>query len=124
MTGKKQIRSHSAGNQIQDLDLYGLIVALGERALNSIWFGSGVDCYGEKAEELYAFTDHNRPIEGGDFLDITSGIRQTIAGDFHAFDPGATSHWIFIRAWDGSGFYIEIDDSQSQGAPEDSFSIG
>jgi hypothetical protein len=73
-----------------------------------------VDCYGEKAEELYAFTDHNRPIEGRDFLNVTSGIRQTIAGDFHAFDPSATSHWIFIRAWDGSGFYIEIDDSNSK----------
>ena len=98
----------------QDLDLYGLIVALGERALNSTWFGSEVHCHGETADELYAFTDHNRPIEGNDFLDITSGIRQTIAGDFTAFDPGATSHWIFIRAWDGSGFYIEINDSNSK----------
>src|SRR5215216_1675775 len=57
-------------NQVQskepdpDLDLYGLIVALGERALHSIWFGSGVDCYGETAEDLYAFTNHKRPIEG------------------------------------------------------------
>jgi len=101
-----------SGKLDQDPDLYGLIVALGERALHSIWFGSGVECYGETAEELYAFTDQDRPIEGRDFLSITSGIRQTIAGDFTAFDPGATSHWIFIRAWDGSGFYIEIDDPQ------------
>jgi tetratricopeptide (TPR) repeat protein len=93
-----------------ELDLYGLIGALGERALHSIWFVSGVDCYGEKADELYAFTDRNTPIEGGDFLSITSGIRQTIAGEFHAFDPDAASHWIFIRAWEGSGFYIEIND--------------
>ncbi len=92
-------------------DLYDLLLALGERALDSIWFGSGVDCYGEKAEELYAFTDQNMPIEGRDLLEITSGIRQTIEGDFQAFDPGANSHWIFIRAWDGSGFYIETNDS-------------
>jgi len=98
----------------QIFDLHGLIVALGERALNSIWFGSGVDCYGETAEDLYTFTDHNRPIEGRDFLDITSGIRQTLAGDFQAFDKGAPSHWLFIRAWDGSGFYIEIDDPNSK----------
>jgi tetratricopeptide (TPR) repeat protein len=98
-----------------DLDLHGLIVALGERALNSTWFGSGVDCYGEKAEELYAFTDQNKPIEGHDLLHITSGIRQTIEGDFQAFDPGATSHWIFIRAWDGSGFYIETNDHKIRG---------
>jgi tetratricopeptide (TPR) repeat protein len=96
----------------QALDLYDLIAALGERALRSIWFGSGVECYGENADELYAFTEHNRQIEGGDFLYITSGIRQTTAGDFHAFDPGAASPWIFIRAWAGSGFYIETDDTQ------------
>ena len=90
-------------------DLHELIAALGERALHSTWFGSGVNCYGENAEELYAFTDQNSPIEGHDFLRITSGIHQTIEGDFQAFDPGATSHWIFIRAWEGSGFYIETD---------------
>jgi len=94
----------------QDLDLYGLMIALGERALNSTWFGSGVDCYGERAEELYTFTDQNKPIDGRDLLDITSSIHQTIQGDFQAFDPGATSHWILIRAWDGSGFYIETND--------------
>ena len=59
-----QVQSEEPG---QELDLYGLIVALGERALNSIWFGSGVDCYGETAEDLYAFTNHNRPIEGPRF---------------------------------------------------------
>src|SRR6266511_722697 len=98
----------------QNLDLYDLIVALGDRALDSIWLGSGVDCYGEKAEELLSLTNHNQPIEGQDFLRITSGIRQTIEGDFQAFDPGAASPWIFIRAWEGSGFYIEINDPKSK----------
>ena len=92
------------------IDLYDLIVALGERALHSTWFGSGVECYGEQAEELYAITDQNKPIDGRDFLDITSGIRQTIKGDFQAFDPGATSPWLLIRAWQGSGFYMETND--------------
>jgi hypothetical protein len=71
-----------------------------------------VDCYGEKAQELYAYTDHNRPIDGRDLLHITSGIRQTVAGDFTASEPGAASPWIFIRAWDGSGFYVETDNPQ------------
>ena len=96
----------------QSPDVYDLVIALGERALNSIWFGSGVECYGQNAEELYAFTDQNRQIEGGDFLRIASGIRQTIQGDFQAFDPGETSPWIFLRAWNGSGFYIETNDPQ------------
>lgn len=105
-------------NQVQteepdrDLDLHGLMIALGERALNSTWFGGNVDCYGEKAEELHAFTDQNKPIAGRDLLHITMGIHQTIAGDFQAFDPGATSPWIFIRAWDGTGFYIETNDPE------------
>ena len=91
-------------------DVYGLILALGERALHSTWFGSDLECYGEKAEELFAFTDQNKPIDGRDLLHITSGIQQTVKGDFQAFDAGAASPWIFIRAWDGSGFYIETND--------------
>jgi tetratricopeptide (TPR) repeat protein len=93
-------------------DLNGLIVALGKRALHSIWLASGVDCYGEKAEELSSLTEQNQPIEGHDFLRITSGIQQTVAGDFTAFDPGSTLHWVFIRAWDGNGFYIETNEPE------------
>ena len=97
-----------------EADLYDLIESLGERALRSTWFGSGVECYGETAENLYAFTEQDRPIEGNDFLYLTSGIRKTTAGDFQAFDAGAASPWIFIRAWDGSGFYIEINDPSTK----------
>jgi hypothetical protein len=69
-----------------------------------------VECYGEGAAELFSRTDQNLAIEGNDLLRITSSIRQTLAGDFQAFDPDATSPWIFIRAWQGSGFYIETND--------------
>jgi tetratricopeptide (TPR) repeat protein len=95
-------------------DLYELIAALGKRALDSTWSGSGVDCDGEKAEELYALTDRNRPIPGRDLLQIASGIRQTIQGDFQAFDADADSPWVFIRAWEGNGFYIETNDPKSR----------
>ena len=107
----------SDDSQITDhvLDIYDLILALGERALHSTWFSNGVKCYGETAEELYAYTDNNRPIRGRDLLIITSGIRQTIEGDFTAYDPDATSHWLLIRAWEGSGFYIEVNDPKREG---------
>ena len=118
-----EVPSPSA-QQDPELDFYDTDRCPGERALHSVWFGSGVECYGENADELYAFTEHNRPIEGGDFLYITSGIRQTIAGDFHAFDPGAASHWIFIRAWGGNGFYIETNDPKIKERLKNSFSIG
>ena len=98
----------------QNFDLHDLIAALGERALHSTWFGNGVNCYGEKAEELYALTNQNKPIQGPDLLAIASGISQTIQGDFTAFDQGANSHWILIRAWKGSGFYIEINDRHNK----------
>jgi hypothetical protein len=96
----------------RDLDLHGIIAALGDRALHSTWVGSGIECFGENAEELYSFTDHNRSIAGYDLLRVTKGIYQTIEGDFKAFDQGLTSHWFFIRAWDGSGFYIETNDPE------------
>jgi hypothetical protein len=94
----------------EHLDLCDLIAALGERALNATWFGKGGAYHGENADELSAFTDQNKPIDGRDFLQITSGIQQTLAGDFQAFDVGETSPWVFIRAWHGSGFYIETND--------------
>jgi hypothetical protein len=55
-------------------------------------------------------------------LQITSGIRQTVQGDFYALDPGATSHWLFIHAWDGSGFYVETNDSKIKGQLKTHFS--
>ena len=97
----------------QEHDLHGLIVALGKRALESVWVGRDVKCYGEKAEALYAFTSQDKPIEGRELLAIAAGIRQTVEGDFHAFDPGANAPWIFIRAWEGTGFYIETNDPRS-----------
>ena len=103
--GEKQINHRT-------LDLYAILAALGERALDSIWQGSGVDCFGAKAEELCALTDQAQPIAGHDLLHLTSGIYQTIEGDFKAFDQDATSHWLFIRAWDGSGFYVETNDPE------------
>lgn len=114
------LKNRQKANQVesmggdQNLDVYDLIKALGERALNSTWLGSSVDCYGEGAQELFSFIDNNRPITGQDLLRITSGIRKTIEGDFVAFDPGSTSHWILVRAWKGSGFYIETNDPQSK----------
>lgn len=104
-----QVAARSPG---RERDLHSLIVALGERALDSTWYGRSVECYGERAEELHALTDGNMPIEGADFLSITSGILQTIRGDFQAFDPGADSPWIWIRAWEGDGFYAETDDPE------------
>jgi tetratricopeptide (TPR) repeat protein len=103
------------------LDLYDLMLALGEHALQSTWFGSQADCDGEKAEELYAYTDKNAPIAGHDLLGITSGIRKTFEGDFQAFDPGESAPWIFIRAWEGNGFYIETNDPKTKKRLESHF---
>jgi hypothetical protein len=103
-------------------DLHDILVALGERAIDSTWLGSGVECFGENADELYAYTDHELPISGHDLLRITSGIYQTIDGDFKAFDKGVTPHWLFIRAWDGCGFYFETDDPQIKELMKNEFS--
>ena len=96
----------------QNRDLHGLIMSLGKRTFDSTWFGIDVECRGEKAEELKAATGQDRPIQGRDFVSLTSGIRKTIAGDFQAFDPGANAPWIFIRAWQGNGFYVETNDAR------------
>ena len=51
-----------------------------------------------------------QPIDGRDLLQITSGIRQIIDGDFHAFDASMTAHWILTRVGEGSRLYIETND--------------
>ncbi|GEM_PF-1944548 len=96
----------------QDLDLHSIILALGDRATNSVWQVSGVDCFGENAEELWALDDNKQSISGNDLIRITAGIYQTIEGYFKAFDKDSTSHWLEIRAWDGEGFYIETNDEK------------
>jgi hypothetical protein len=96
----------------QDLDLHSIILALGDRGMNSIWQVSGVDCFGENAEELWALDDNKQSVRGNDLLRITAGIYQTIDGYFKAFDKDSISHWLEIRAWDGSGFYIETNDEK------------
>ena len=108
---QKQASSDS-GKAGQKSSLYDLIKAFGDRTRRSTWFGSGLNCIGETTEELYSLTDQNLPIEGDDFLRLTAGIRQIIAGDFQAFDPGEDSPWVFLRAWEGNGFYVETDDPQ------------
>ena len=91
-------------------DLHDMLAALGQRARHSTWFGRGLQSEGDKAEELSAMTDQDRPVEGRSLLAVTSGIRKTVAGDLQAFDGGADSPWVFIRAWEGTGFYIETND--------------
>jgi Flp pilus assembly protein TadD len=92
------------------LDLYDLVSALGERALDSAWLASDVDCKGEKSVELYELADQELSIDGRNFLKIASRIRQTVKGDFQAFDSSGESPWLFVRAWKGEGFYVETND--------------
>ena len=94
----------------QDLDLHSIVLALGDRALKSVWQVSGVDCLGENAEELWSLDDNKQSVVGNDLLRITAGISQIIDGYFRAFDKGSTPYWFYMRAWDGSGFYIEMND--------------
>jgi len=93
-------------------DVHAILVALGDRAINSVWQVSGIDCFGENAEELWSLADNQRSVSGNDLLRITAGIYQTVDGYFKAFDRGATSYWFYMRAWDGSGFHIETIDEK------------
>jgi tetratricopeptide (TPR) repeat protein len=108
--GLQRPSQEQSDQPVQALDLYSLLGVLGERAIRSTWFGNDVQCSGETAENLYAAIEDNRPVDGYDLHQIASGIHQIVAGDFQAFDPDAHAPWIFIRAWKGSGFYIETDD--------------
>ncbi len=96
----------------QDLDLHSIILALGERAQHAVWQISGVDCFRANAKELWLINDTQQPVAGNELLRITAGIVQTIDGCLKAFDKGSAAHWFYLRAWDGSGFYIETNDPE------------
>jgi len=102
--------SDSPFSQRNSVDLFEIITILGDRAVNSTWVGHGLECFGDGAEELYSFTDNDLAISGKDILRLTSQIYQTIDGDLKAYENNSPSHWIFIRAWDGTGFYFETND--------------
>ena len=100
MTGKKQTMSHRRNRSRVLTYMTWSLRSVNGHSFDLVWERCGL--LWRKRRKVVDFTDHNRPIEGGDFLYITSGIRQTVAGDFHAFDPGAASHWLFIRAWEAA----------------------
>ncbi|MFT3894422.1 MAG: tetratricopeptide repeat protein [Anaerolineales bacterium] len=111
-TDRESPRQAEREKRVRNPGLYELLNVLGERAFHSMWLGSGIECYGEAAEELSSLTDQML-INGQDIFRIASGIRQMTAGDLVAFDRGSDSHWILIRAWEGRGFYVEIEDPAS-----------
>jgi hypothetical protein len=96
----------------KNIDLFDILTALDDRAAASTWYGSGLECIGNGAEELYSITDKKLPLTGNELLRITSQIYQTIDGDLKAFENNAEDPWILIRAWDGTGFYFETLDPQ------------
>lgn len=117
----QEIGSASPEGRDPHLDLHEILTALSDRALRSTWYGKDVKCYGPKAEQLYAYTAKERPIPGRGLLAITSGIQQTVRGDFSAFDPGAEKPWLFIRVWEGSGIYVETDHPEVRKLIQDQF---
>ena len=53
--------------------------------------------------------------------DLARNCQQTGAGDFQTFDPRAATPWIFIRAWEENGFYIETNNAEIEEQPKPQF---
>ena len=91
-------------------ELAHVIATLGDEALSCEWACSGVECFGERAEELHELSDTGRRLSGHKLLAIASGISQTIEGYFRAFRDGEPQPWIIVRAVEGE-FDVQTDES-------------
>jgi CheY-like chemotaxis protein len=93
-----------------DFDLYDILVAIGEPAINTIWSCKNIECLGKGAQEIQTCDNDKVQISGKDLCRISSRIYQTIEGHFEAHRRWSNKPWLVIRAVDGSGFDISTRD--------------
>lgn len=97
-------------NGEDEVDLVETLQITGESGKRSNWKLQNIECIGDTAETLHSFSDQKKEISGIEFYNLVSNIHQTIDGSFEAYNPNETSHWLLIRAVDGTEFDIETED--------------
>ncbi len=92
-------------------DLVDILAAIGEAGINARWVCSGVECFGEGAEAIHAFSDLGAWLDGGTLAAMAARVGQTVDGYFRAFQGDEATAWLVIRAVDGAGFDVECRDA-------------
>ncbi len=95
-----------------EFDLYDVLLAIGEPAIDSIWIADGTECLGKSAEEIHACDKTQLQIPGKEFVRMASRIYQTIEGCFYAYHESSKNPWLVIRAVDGSGFDVSTSSNK------------
>jgi hypothetical protein len=85
---------------------------LGQRAYDSEWERSGVECVGNAADKLHELSDARARVPGEALLQIAASVTQVIDGRFVGYQQYRNQPWIIIRAVDSSFYEIEIEDEE------------
>lgn len=97
-------------NNVLAFDLIDILKIIGEKAINSTWKISDVECIGKDAEKLQNISDYSNQISGKELFSISSNLLQVIDGVFEAYLDEENLPWLIIRAVDSSEYDIESND--------------
>lgn len=94
---------------VLSVDLAPLLRLAGQKALDSRWWCSDVDCAGRGAAKLRAI-GLCPPTSGTDLLALAEDVDQVIDGEFIATRPPGNEPWLIIRAIDSTEYVVVTDD--------------
>jgi hypothetical protein len=93
-----------------NFDLAQILLAMGDRATNSSWRLSDVDCFGAAYPEVASAVSSATLLNGDVLLGIARRVVQVIDGEFVGTDPGARDPWIRVFAVDSTWWEVWTDD--------------
>ncbi len=104
--------SDTIADGILAFDLIDILAVLGAEAIAAQWQISGVECFGEAAEQLHQYSDAELALSGEELLNLAAKVTQVIEGTFAGYRLGDSSPWIIIDAVDGSAYDIQTSEEQ------------
>lgn len=93
------------GSRFLGFDLRDILNLARDRAIESTWVCTHVDCVGPTSDDVHAASESGAEICGSRLFQLAEGIRQTIDGTFSAY-LFSDKPWCVIRAIDSTLFVV------------------
>ena len=106
------IHDASADGQCLAFDLRELLDVIQDWLPISCWRVRSLECTGDSAAVLHAFSDTDAELDGIRLRRLADGVVQTIAGELIGVLNGSPRDQIVIRAVDSPCFDVECTDSE------------
>jgi hypothetical protein len=101
------------GHRLLAFDLKDILDLFQDKALQSDWQLSRVECTGEPAcRDLEQFSDKSVIVPGRTLVDIARNVVQVVNGCFSGIIRGESTPWIRIDALDSTSFCVTTADDE------------